>query len=112
MRPFLALAGLGLFLVVLLYATLRSTSTPLDQAAEDRALAQDACRAGVRAKAPDARFPFDPSVEQQGPGRLRLSGSVDLGLEDQPIRRNYECMLRLNPSGTYTTDSVLVWQSH
>ena len=112
MRPFPALVGLGLFLIVLLFITLRSTRTPLDQAGEDRAAAQDACRTSVRAQAPDARFPFDASVEQQGPGRLRLSGSVDVGPESQPVRRNYECVLRLNASGVYATDSVVVWQSH
>ncbi|MBC7771212.1 MAG: hypothetical protein H7210_01825 [Pyrinomonadaceae bacterium] len=112
MRSFLAFSGLGLFLVALLFITIRSTSTPLDQAAEDREVAQSTCWTSVRAQAPDARFPFEASVEQQGPGRLRLSGSVDVGAEAQPIRRNYECLLRLSPSGAYATDSVVVWQSH
>ena len=112
MRLLLALLGLGLFFGILLFATFRSTSTPLRQSAADREVAQNLCRRSVRGQVPDARFPFDANVEQQPTGELRLSGSVDLGPEAEPIRRNYECVLRLDPSGAYVTDSVVVWQSH
>lgn len=112
MGRFLAVTGLGLFLAVLLFTTLRSTSSPLDQAAEDREVVQDVCRTAVRTRAPDARFPFDANVEQQAPGRLRLSGSVDVGPRTQAVRRNYECILQRSPSGAYAADSVVVWQSH
>ena len=112
MRILLAITGLALFLGVLLITTLRSTSTPLEQSVADREIVQDVCRRSVRIQAPDARFPFDANVEAKAAGELRLSGSVDLGPESQPIRRNYECVMRLDRPGEYVTDSVVVWQSH
>ena len=100
------------FLLVLLLATLRSTSTPLELAPADRSSAQLACQASVRARLPDARFPHDANIETRGTGHLHLSGSVDAGSPAQSVRRNYECLLRRDRSGDYVADSVLVWQSH
>lgn len=108
MRPLLALAGFALFVLVLLFTTLRSTRTPLEQSAGDRAVAQRTCWMLVRDRIPDARFPFAANVEARGVDRLRLSGSVDEGA----TRRNYECLLRRTESGTFVSDSVVVWQSH
>ena len=100
------------FVLLLLYTTLRSTDTPLDQPAEDREAAELACRTSVGRRVPQARFPFSASVERQDDGRLLLSGSVDAETDGQMVRRNYECLLRKDPSGAYVTDSVVVWQSH
>lgn len=108
MRPIFALAGLALFVLVLLYTTLRSTRTPLEQSADDRAAAQRACWTLVRDRIPEGRFPSAANVEARGVDRLRLSGSVDAGA----TRRNYECLLRRTESGGYVSDSVVVWQSH
>lgn len=100
------------FGLVLLIVTLRSTSTPPDLTLGDRASAEHACRASVRARLPDARFPHDAGVESRGTGRLYLSGSVDAGSAAQAVRRNYECLLRRHSSGAYVVDSVRVWRSH
>lgn len=108
MRSIFALAGFALFVLVLLYTTMRSTRTPPEQSAGDRAAAQRTCWILVRDRIPDARFPFAANVEARGVDRLRLSGSVDAGA----TRRNYECLLRRTESGTYLSDSVVVWQSH
>lgn len=107
------LAALGAcFVLVLLFTTLRSTATPLGLSDGDRASAQRACHAAVRARVPDARFPHDASVAARDDGRLALSGSVDAGGASQAVRRNYACLLRGDGAGTYTPDSVTVWQSH
>lgn len=108
MRPLFALAGFALFVLVLLYTTLRSTRTPLGQSEGEREAAQRTCQMLVRDRLPDARFPFAASVEVQGAERLRLSGSVDAGA----TRRNYDCLLRRDESGAWVPDSVTVWQSH
>jgi hypothetical protein len=100
------------FLLVLLVVTLRSTSTPLELAADDRASAQRICQVAVRTRMTDARFPYDANVEARATGELYLSGSVDGGSPAQPVRRNYECLLRRGSSGSYLADSVRVWQSH
>ena len=108
-----AIAGAGTgFLLLLLYTTLRTTSTPLQQAPEGRAAAQSVCQNSVRTNLPGARFPFGATVEDRGAGQLRLSGSVDAGSAGQTVRRNYECLVRRDGSGAYVTDSVQVWQSH
>jgi hypothetical protein len=108
MRPFIAITGFAIFILVLLFAALRSTGTPLEQSAADREVAQRTCQTLVRAQFPDARFPFAANMEVQGVDHLRLSGSVDSGA----TRRNYECLLRRTESGTYVSESVAVWQSH
>lgn len=100
------------FVFVLLYSTFRFTDTPLEQPPEDREAAELACHTSVQSRVPQARFPFSASVERRGDGRLFLSGSVDSGPEGQGVRRNYECLLRQDPSGAYVADSVVVWQSH
>lgn len=108
-----ALAALGTgFVLVLLFVTLQSTPTPLGLPDGDRAAAQLACHAAVRARVPDARFPHDASVATRDDGRLALSGSVDAGGASQAVRRNYACLLRRDRAGTYAPDSVTVWQSH
>lgn len=109
------LASLGLgtaFVLVLLFVSLQSTSTPLDLAAADRAAAQRACHAAVRARLPDARFPHSAGVEARDRGGLRLFGTVDAGSASQAVRRNYECLLHPDGSGAFAADSVRVWQSH
>ena len=111
-RSYAIAGGVTAFLLLLLYTTLRSTSTPLQQASESRAAAQDVCRNSVRTRISEARFPFDANVEDRGAGQLRLSGSVDVGSTNQPVRQNYECLVRRDDSGAYVTDSVQVWQSH
>jgi hypothetical protein len=108
MRPFIAITGIAIFVLVLLIATLRSTGTPLEQSAAEREVAQRTCQALVRAQFPEARFPFAATMEVQAVDHLRLSGSVDSGT----TRRNYECLLRRTESGAYVSDSVVVWQSH
>ena len=106
-------ASTGLaFVLLLLYTTIRSTDTPLEQAPEDREAAELACRTSVRSRVPQARFPFSANVGRHADGRLFLSGSVDAGAEGQMVRRNYECFLYQGPSGAYVADSVVVWQSH
>lgn len=112
MRSFLIVIGLGVFVLVLLYITVRSTSTPLTLSSEDRKAAQSVCHTSVRDRLPDARFPFDPNFEDQGSGRLRLSGSVDSGPDGQPVRRNYECLVANHQSGAYVADSVAIYQTH
>ena len=104
-------AGAG-FLVLLLLATLRSTSTPLELASEDRASAERSCHRAVRARIADARFPHAANVESRAGGALYLSGSVDGGVGGEAVRRNYECVLRRDGAGSYAADSVRVWQSH
>lgn len=110
-RPLLLTLGIGAFVLLLLYTTLRSTDTPLDRPPEEREQAQTACQKSVRESLPGARFPFTANFEDLPEGRLRLSGSVDSGPSDQPVRRNYECFLRPDASG-YVADSIWVWQSH
>lgn len=101
------------FVLVLLYATLRSTPTPLGQSSDDRLAAVRECQSAVREDVADARFPTSPNVTDLGEGRLLLSGSVDSGSETQTVRRNYECYLSPDSSaGAYEADSVEVWQSH
>lgn len=113
MRTSYVVVALGLaFSLFLLYTTLRSTDTPLDQAPEDREAAELACRNSVRTRVPDARFPLSSSVERVPDGHLFLSGSVDAGADGQVVRRNYECLLRRDASGEFVADSVAVWQSH
>lgn len=108
-----AVFGLGTaFVLLLLFVSLQSTSTPLDLAAGDRAAAQRTCQGAVRARLPDARFPHDAGVEARDGGVLRLFGSVDAGNASQAVRRNYECVLGRDGSGGFTADSVRVWQSH
>lgn len=108
-----AVLGLGAsFVLVLLFVSLQSTSTPLDLAPGDRAAAQRSCQGAVRARLPDARFPHDAGVEARDRGRLRLFGSVDAGSASQAVRRNYECLLHRDGSGGFAADSVRVWQSH
>lgn len=112
-RTSYVVAALGFaFVLLLLYATLRSTDTPLEQPPEDRKAAELACRTSVRTRVPHARFPLSASVERHGDGRLFLSGSVDAGTDGQIVRRNYECLLHQDSSGAYVADSVFVWQSH
>lgn len=112
-RTRLALVAVGTaFAGILLFVTLRSTSTPLDLAAAERSAAQRACHDAVRARLADARFPLDPTVEARGGGHLHLSGSVDAGPASRAVRRNYACLLRRDGAGSYTPDSVTVWQSH
>jgi hypothetical protein len=108
MRPLLAVAGLAFFVLILLFTTLRSTRTPLEQSAEDRAAAERTCQMLVRERIPKGRFPFAANVEVRGVDHLRLSGSVDEGA----TRRNYECLLRRTGPGAYVSDSIMVWQSH
>jgi len=108
MRNIFVLAGLAFFVLILLYTTLRSTRTPLEQSAEDRAAAQRTCQMLVREQVPEGRFPFAANVEVRGVDHLRLHGSVDEGA----TRRNYECLLRRTGAGAYVSDSVAVWQSH
>jgi hypothetical protein len=108
MRPFIAVTGFAIFVLVLLFATLRSTGTPLEQSAADREVAQHTCQTLVRAQFTEARFPFAANTEVQGEDHLRVSGNVDSGA----TRWNYECLLRRTESGTYVSDSVVVWQSH
>lgn len=110
-RPFLLTLGIGAFVLLLLYTTLRSTSTALDRPQEEREQAQTACQNAVRERLPGARFPFTSNFEDLPEGQLRLSGSVDSGPSDQPVRQNYECFLHAGASG-YVADSVEVWQSH
>src|SRR5215218_3027402 len=99
-RTRFAIIGLGTcFLLVLLFVTLRSTSTPLELTAENRASAQRICQAEVRPRMADARFPHDANIEARGTGDLYLSGSVDGGSPTQAVRRNYECLLRRGASG-------------
>ena len=108
-----AIAGGGTaFLLLLFYITLRSTSTPLDQAPESQVAAQRVCQDSVRTLLPEADFPFDASIEERGAGQFRLSGSVDQGSERQTVRRNYECVVRQDSSGTLLAESVHVWRSH
>jgi hypothetical protein len=107
-----AFAGVGVFVLLLLYLSIRSTPTPLDQSPDDREAAQRACQTSVLEEVPDGRFPFDANIEDQGEGRLRLSGSIDFGSGAQASRQNYECFLQRGPSGAYTADSVTVWRSH
>ena len=113
LTPRYAAIGAGIsFLLVLLFVTLQSTSTPLELSTEARASAQRACQSAVRARLPGARFPFDAGIEAREGDRLHLSGSVDAGGPAQAVRRNYECLLRRLDSGAFATDSVVVWQSH
>lgn len=108
-----AALGLGAsFILLLLFVSLRSTSTPLGLAADDRAAAQRTCHGAVRARVADARFPHDASVEARDRGRLRLFGSVDAGSDSEAVRRNYECVLYRDGAGGFAADSVRVWQSH
>jgi hypothetical protein len=108
-----AAPGLGaLFILLLLFVSLRSTSTPLDLAADDRAAAQRTCQGAVRARVAGARFPHAAGVEARERVRLRLSGSVDAGSASEVVRRNYECVLDRDGSGGWAVDSVRVWQSH
>ena len=108
-----AFLGLGTgFLVLLLLATLRSTSTPLELASEDRAAAERSCHSAVRDRVANPRFPHAANVEARTGGVLLLSGSVDGGDPAQAVRRNYECVLRRDGAGSYAADSVRVWQSH
>jgi hypothetical protein len=100
------------FVLLLLYTTMQSTDTPLDQPTEDREAAELACRTSVRSRLPQARFPFSANVERHEDGRLFLSGSVDAGTKGQIVRRNYECLLHQDSSGAYVADSIVVWQSH
>jgi hypothetical protein len=112
-RTSYVIASLGLaFVLLLLYTTIRSTDTPLEQPTEAREAAELACRTSVRSRVPQARFPFSANVRLHEDGRLVLSGSVDAGTEAQIVRRNYECLLHQDPSGAYVADSVVVWQSH
>ncbi len=108
-----AILGLGTaFVLVLLFVSLQSTSTPLDLAAGDRAAAQRSCQGAVRGRLPDARFPHAASVEARDRGSLRLFGSVDAGSASLAVRRNYECVLLPDGAGGFVADSVRVWQSH
>ena len=112
-RTSYVVASTGLvFVLLVLYATIRSTDTPLDLPAEDREAAEHVCRTSVKSRVPQARFPFSANVESHEDGRLFLSGSVDAETEAQTVRRNYECLLHQDPSGAYVADSVVVWQSH
>lgn len=112
-RTSYVVASMGLaFVLLLLYATIRSTDTPLGQPSGDREAAELACRASVRSLVPQARFPFSANIARRADGRLSLSGSVDAGTKGQMVRRNYECLLHQDPSGAYVADSVVVWQSH
>lgn len=109
----IAVLGLGTaFVLVLLFVSLRSTSTPLDLPPGDRAAAQRTCQDAVRGRLPDARFPHAASVEAREGGSLRLFGSVDAGSASQAVRRNYECLLRRAGPERFAADSVRVWQSH
>ena len=108
-----SIVGLGaVFIAILLFVTLRSTSTPLTSTPEDRSSARDACQRAVRTRVSDARFPHDANVQARDAGRLHLSGSVDGGNGGQAVRRNYECVLHRDGAGAFVADSVRVWQSH
>lgn len=112
-RHTLILAGLAIFFViVLVYATLSST-TPLRQAREDHAVATRACQRAIRETVADARFPFAANVKDLAAGQLQLSGSMDSGSGMEVERRNYQCFLSPHSgTGAYIADSVEVWKSH
>ncbi|CAN5826982.1 hypothetical protein BH23GEM5_BH23GEM5_23580 [soil metagenome] len=107
------LAGLVIcFVLVLVYATLSST-TPLGQTRGDHAAATRECQRAIRESAADARFPFAAKVKDLSGDRLQLSGSMDSGSGMEVERRNYECFLSPQSStGAYIADSVEVWKSH
>jgi hypothetical protein len=108
------LAGLAIgFAVVLLHATLRSTSTPLGQARKDHAAATRECQRALRESVADARFPFEANVTDLPSDQLQLTGSMDSGSGLEAERRNYVCFVSPHTaSGGYVADSVEVWKSH
>jgi hypothetical protein len=111
--PYVA-AGLAVALVlVLLQVTLRSASTPLGSAREDRVAATREYRRAVREPVGDARFPFEANVVEIPGGRLQLAGSMDSGSGLDTEHRNYVCFLSPQASpAAYVADSVEVWKSH
>ena len=106
------LAGMAV-VVVLLYATLRTTSTPLGQDSNQLAAATSECQRAIREVVADARFPFQPNADDSRSGQLRLTGSMDSGSGAESERRNYICYLSVDAGrGEYAADSVEVWKSH
>lgn len=99
------------FVLVLLYATLDSDPTPAVDAA-GRAAAERACERAVSERVPGARFPFSSNLTGYDGERYRLSGTVDAGSPGETVRRNYECVVRADPSGSPVADTMRVWQSH
>ena len=100
------------FIGLLLYTTLASSpgGTGADRAY--RTAAEKECVRAVQAQIPDARFPIGASVTDAGGGRYQIRGTLDSGSEGQMVRRNYDCLVQADGSGTFVLDSVQVWQSH
>jgi|GEM_PF-5052460 len=110
--PRYALAGAACcFVLALLYATLSSDPAPTADA-EGRAAAERVCERAVSERIPGARFPFSSNLTGHDGERFRLSGTVDAGSPRETVRRNYECVVRADPAGSYVADTVRVWQSH
>ena len=107
------LAGIVIVLVLLLFATLRTTSTPLGGRDDLVVAATQECQQAIRESVADARFPFQPNVSDREAGQLRLTGSVDSGSGPASERRNYVCYMSVDVErGEYAADSVEVWKSH
>lgn len=111
-RVYYALAGI-VIVVLLLQATLRTTSTPLGEDREDWLQATRECQRAIRESEVDARFPFEPNISDVEGNSVRLSGSMDSGSAPNIERRNYVCYLSADAEpGAYIADSVDVWKSH
>lgn len=113
-RVLYALAGVAIVLL-LLQATLQTTSTPLGDDRQDWTEATSECHRSLRDSIADARFPFPPSIDQT-PGSdagVELSGTMDSGSGPNIERQNYVCYLSSDAEpGPYVTDSVYIWKSH
>lgn len=112
-KRYLAGAAVIGFMLVLLYMTLRFTSTPLGDDRDEHAAATRACHRAIKESLAGARFPFAANVTDLQGGQVQLSGSVDSGSGLQAERRNYSCFLTYHSSaGEYVADSIDVWKSH
>jgi hypothetical protein len=109
----LAMGAGAVFLLVLGYLTMASMPTPPPTGVEHTASgAEAACAEAVDEQLVEAHFPFGANVLYEGDARYRLTGTVEMNLDGQRVRRMYECLVSYSDAGVYRADSVTVWQSH
>jgi hypothetical protein len=112
-RPYVLAGVAGVFLLVLVFATLETSPT---SEGPDRATLVDLtreCQRAIQESVPDARFPFEANVNDLRGDQVLLSGSVDSGSGLEAERRNYSCYMSVRAElGQFVADSVEVWRSH
>lgn len=106
-------AGIGAFVMILLYTTVLSMPETPPRGVEHTAEAAAAtCEGSVAENLGDARFPFPATPTYLGDAQYRLNGIVESWASGEAVRQNYECFVRYTDADRYRTDSLSVWQSH